>query len=238
MFIIEGNIGAGKSTFLKLLQNKLPEVNIALEPVHDWQKKVYGQSLLANFYQNPQRWAYSIETFAMMCRVRDHLVNQQEKETIFIERSIYSGHYCFSQNGYENGFMTTLEWQLYCKWFEFLIPGKCNPPQGFIYLSVRPDVAYKRIKKRNRLAEKKITLAYLKQIHQKHEDFLIHKKDILPDLQQVPVLQLDCNQEFESDDKVFQKHLAKVDDFVKSYSKHSFTHFVPRDFQSLKNPEI
>ncbi len=229
MYIIEGNIGAGKSTFLKLLQNKLPDAKVAMEPVNDWQKKVYGQSLLANFYQNPQRWAYSIETFAMICRVRDHLVNQQEKDAIFVERSIYSGHYCFSQNGYENGFMTVLEWNMYCKWFEFLIPDKCKPPLGFIYLSVDPEIAYQRIKKRNRLAEKKLTLAYLKQIHQKHEDFLIHKKNILLELKNVPVLQLDCNKEFENDKAVFEKHLAKIHDFVKSYPKQSFTHLAPRD---------
>jgi len=230
MFIIEGNIGAGKSTFLKLLQEKIPTVGVAQEPVHNWQKKVYGQSLLANFYQDPKRWAYSIETFAMICRVRDHLIEQEKNETTFIERSIYSGHYCFSQNGYENGFMTTLEWQLYCQWFEFLIPGKCKTPAGFIYLSVDPDVAYKRIKKRNRLAEKQITLAYLKQIHQKHEGFLIHKKGILPELKQVPVLRLDCNQEFETDEVAFQKHLDKISDFIKSYSKCTFANQVNQGF--------
>ena len=230
MFIIEGNIGAGKSTFLKLLQEKIPSVRVAQEPVHNWQKKVYGQSLLANFYQDPKRWAYSIETFAMICRVRDHLIEQEKNETPFIERSIYSGHYCFSQNGYENGFMTTLEWQLYCKWFEFLIPGKCKTPSGFIYLSVDPDVAYKRIKKRNRLAEKQITLAYLKQIHQKHEDFLIHKKGILPELKHVPVLRLDCNQEFETDETAFQKHLDNVYNFVKSDSKCTFSNQVNQGF--------
>jgi len=217
MFIIEGNIGAGKSTLLTLLQEKLPEVSVAQEPVHNWQKKVYGQSLLSNFYQNPKRWAYSIETFTMICRVKDHINEQRKKRTVFIERSIYSGHYCFSQNGYENGFLTPLEWQMYCSWFNFLIPAKCKPPYGFIYLSVDPEIAYQRIKKRNRLAEKKITLAYLKQIHQKHEDFLIHKKDILPELVQVPVLQIDCNQEFENDDAVFVKHLEKIHDFIKSY---------------------
>ena len=41
--------------------------------------------------------------------------------------------------------------------------------QGFIYVRVNPEVAFARIKKRNRHAEKGITLSYLRQVHEKHE---------------------------------------------------------------------
>ncbi|MGE0206324.1 MAG: deoxynucleoside kinase [Candidatus Babeliales bacterium] len=215
MYILEGNIGAGKSTFLNLIAQHLPYVNIAQEPLHNWQKKVYGQSLLANFYQNPQRWSYSLETFAMMCRVKEHLKDQEHPNPHHvIERSIYSGHYCFSLNGYKHGFMSDLEWELYNQWFNFLIPQKCKAPQGFIYLQTDPEVAYKRIKKRNRLAEKKITFAYLQQIHEHHESFLIEKSGILPELKEVPVLVLDCNKEFETDAQELKKHMDAVENFL------------------------
>ena len=71
MYILEGNIGAGKSTFLRLLSEHMPAIGISLEPVHNWQKEVYGQSLLANFYQEPRRWAYTFETMTMICRIQD-----------------------------------------------------------------------------------------------------------------------------------------------------------------------
>lgn len=177
MYIVEGNIGAGKSTFLKLIEKHMPQVGIALEPLHNWQKKVYGQSLLANFYQEPRRWSYSLETFAMICRVREHIREQEHSNKArIVERSIYSGHYCFVLTGYQNGFMTDLEWSMYQEWFNYLIPQRCKAPQGFIYLRTTPEVAYKRIKKRNRLAEKNITFAYLKQIHDQHERFFYLKK--------------------------------------------------------------
>jgi deoxyadenosine/deoxycytidine kinase len=215
MYILEGNIGAGKSTFLKLMQQHLKDVDVALEPLHNWQKKVYGQSLLANFYQDAKRWAYSIETFAMICRVKEHMKDQEEtNQNRIIERSIYSGHYCFSLNGYKQGFMSDIEWNLYNQWFNFLIPQKCKPPRGFIYLQVDPEIAYQRIKKRNRLAEKKITFSYLQQIHEHHENFLIQKTGILAELKQVPVLILDCNKEFETDAQELENHITAVQEFL------------------------
>ncbi|HZW60964.1 MAG TPA: deoxynucleoside kinase [Candidatus Babeliales bacterium] len=214
MYIIEGNIGAGKSTFLKLLERHLPYITISLEPLHNWQQQVYGQSLLANFYQEPTRWAYTLETLAMICRVREHMQESTKTKCTIVERSIYSGHYCFAKNGYEQGFLTELEWQVYTGWFNFLIAGKCKPPQGFIYLNIDPAVAFERIKKRNRHAEKKITLKYLKQLHQRHEDFLIHKIDVLSELHEVPVLVLDCNKEFETDKVYFAQLLHDVELFI------------------------
>lgn len=215
MYILEGNIGAGKSTFLKLISEQLPHISVALEPVNNWQSHVHGQSLLANFYQQPKRWAFSMEVFAMICRVKEHIKDQEEYNPFrIIERSIYSGHYCFSQNGYENGFMTDIEWALYNEWFNFLIIGKCKPPLGFIYLQTDPELAYKRLKKRNRLAEKKISLSYLKQIHAHHEQFLLKQKTVADDLKNVPVLVLDCNQEFEENPVMFQQHVDAVTNFI------------------------
>ena len=40
MYILEGNIGAGKSTFLHLVKQQLPDISIALEPMDNWQKHV------------------------------------------------------------------------------------------------------------------------------------------------------------------------------------------------------
>lgn len=215
MYILEGNIGAGKSTFLTLIKKYVPEIEVSLEPVHNWQKKIYGQSLLANFYQNPQRWAYSLETFTMICRVIEHLKDQHDSnQRKIIERSIYSGHYCFTLNGYKNGFMNDLEWGIYTQWFTYLIPQKCQPPHGFIYLHTDPDVSYKRIKKRNRPSEKNITFLYLQQIHEHHEDFLIRKNNILQELKHIPVLILDCNEEFKNNTAVFTTHAKQVVDFI------------------------
>ena len=85
MFIVEGNIGAGKSTFLKLMQQYLPHIVTALEPVALWDSPHQGNSLLERFMHDTFRWAYTMETFTMMCRVREHMYHQQKNKGIPFE---------------------------------------------------------------------------------------------------------------------------------------------------------
>jgi len=214
MYIIEGNIGAGKSTFLRLLGKYLPYIAISPEPLHNWQNQMYGQSLLTNFYQDPQRWAYTLETLTLLSRVKEHCAEQGRVGCVVFERSVYSGYYCFAKNSYACGFMSDLEWHAHNTWFNNLIPATCKPPLGFIYLHVDPIVAFKRIKKRNRHAEKNMTLQYINQIAQRHEDFLIKKVDILQSIKEIPVLILDCNEEFETNAENLAAHLEEVQYFM------------------------
>lgn len=214
MYIIEGNIGAGKSTFLKLLESRLPELTVALEPIAHWQNSEQGQSLLEQFYLQPKRWAYSLETMIMMSRITQHQKYQQVNKNIIVERSIYSGHHCFAQNSYANGFMTTVEWQMYTHIFNFLAPQSCKAPLGFIYMKVDPEVAFERIKKRDRQQEKTITRHYLDQIHNRHESFLIQDKKNLPSIGITPVLTLDCNKEFETDNNQLEMHIDALKQFI------------------------
>ncbi|EKD48935.1 MAG: dihydroxyacetone kinase 2 [uncultured bacterium] len=221
MYILEGNIGAGKSTFLRLLSQHMPHIQTVDEPVNNWQGTVYGQSLLTNFYEDPKRWAYTFEHLTMTNRVQEHLKEQQTAYTTKIaERSIYSGYYCFAFNSYAQQFLSDIEWQMYKEWFSFLVPNTCTPPQGFIYLRVSPEIAYDRIKRRNRHAEKTLSLAYLKQIHHRHEAFLIKKDGILPDLKRVPVLTLDCNEEFENNPAQLHRHMHAIESFLVQTGAH------------------
>jgi len=221
MFIIEGNIGAGKSTFLTLLHQHIPTIHVALEPLHNWQSDLQGKSLLTQFYQDPHRWAYTMETWALSCRVREHRKDQQYTTApLIVERSIYSGHYCFALNGYMNGFMSPMEWQAYNRFFETITQG-CRTPQGFIYLYVDPAVAFERIKKRNRSGESSIPLDYLQAISDRHQEFLITKKHELPHLKEVPVLMLDCSKELETNPALFADYYQQVHAFIKNITHSS-----------------
>ena len=57
-------------------------------------------------------------------------------------------------------------------------------------------------------------MAYLKQIDERHQKFLIKKMGILESLKQVPVLVLDCNEEFEQNPAKLDEHLQKLQDFL------------------------
>ncbi len=221
MFIVEGTIGAGKSTFLKLLATAINNIVIKLESVDNWQHKEYGQSLLAQFYENPHRWAFTFETFTMKQRVYEYLKENTHIHPLFIERSIFSGHYVFARNSFESGFLTATEWHIYQEWFTFLTKQSIQPT-GFIYLKLDPAVAYERIKKRNRTAEASLPLDYLHQIDYRHEQFLIQKEQVASYVKQVPVLVLDCNDEFEENPQQFKKHCDAVVNFMQRCEAKSF----------------
>lgn len=221
MFIVEGIIGAGKSTLLTMLGREYPALSVGLEPMHAWQGSVFGQSLLTSYYHEPKRWAYTMESVAMVCRAQEHRRDQANTNPFrLVERSIYSGHYCFALNGYREGFFTELEWAMYEELFRFTIPGHCKPPHGFIYLRLDPHVAYERMRMRDRYSEKQVSLSYLKQIHERHEEFLIEKKNVLPEIAAVPLLVLDVTNDFQHDAQVFADVSAKIIRFMHDVVGH------------------
>lgn len=218
MFIIEGNIGAGKTTFLTLLKKHRPQYSVSLEPLHTWFSDD-GASILHNFYKDPHRWAYTMESVAMVSRVREYIKDLATATThpLIAERSVYSGHYGFALNGYMQGFMTDTEWSAYATLFNYLVIEQCKQPTGFIYLRLNPQHAFERIKKRNRSGESTISLEYLQQLHDRHEELFV-QKTVAPFLTS-PVLILECADDFEQDLNTLHKHLDSVDDFIRNTTK-------------------
>ena len=214
MYIVEGNIGVGKTTFLSLLKENLPKIEVLAEPVADWSEKNHGQSLLNNFYQDTSRWAYTLETLTMICRTRDHIKEQNNKNPNRVfERSIYSGHYCFARNSFDTDHMTKLEWNIYNQWANFLLHKQCVPPLGFIYLKASPETCFERVQVRNRESEKSLSLEYISQIDFWHDQFLIERKGITDQLARVPVLVLDCNVDFVKSEESMESHISKIKSF-------------------------
>lgn len=215
MYIVEGNIGVGKSTFLNTMKKLNPTLEIVPEPKEDWTKPIKGESLLDNFYTDPSRWAYTMETLALMRRSRDYIrQDRSTTHTQLVERSIFSGHYCFAQNSNKTGYFSSHEWNLYNAWVRFLLK-QCTPPKGFIYLRAKPEICFERIKKRNRVSETSLDKEYVKNIHEWHDQFLLYKKNLFASLQNVPVLVLDCNSDFLHNEKVLHEHSSALNRFFK-----------------------
>lgn len=198
-FIVEGNIGAGKSTFLRIISNAL-DAQMVYEPHEKWQRVGGGENLLDKFYHDTARWAYTFQSYAFITRIleTEAAAKRCTQGVQILERSVYSDRYCFAKNCFEMGTMSALEWKLYQEWFSWLVETFNQKPDGFIYLKTDPEVCYQRVTKRKRSEENTVSLDYLKMIHTKHENWLINKKEIAPALQAVPVLVLECNADFES----------------------------------------
>lgn len=217
-FVVEGNIGAGKTTFLRIITQHL-HAHVIHEPLDKWQKVVGTENLFENFYRDTPRWAYTFQLYAFITRIieqESHALQYAEPVQI-LERSVFSDRYCFAKNCYELGFLTELEWQLYQDLFSWLVDNYVIRPNGFIYLSADPATCHQRLTKRNRHEEAGVSLDYLEQLHQKHEDWLIKKIDVAPFVKDIPVLILDCNKEFESSAKEQKKHMESVANFIDQF---------------------
>ena len=61
IFSIEGNIGSGKSTLVKILQEKCPHFIYMLEPVDEWAevKDSAGENILTKFYRDQEKYSFS-----------------------------------------------------------------------------------------------------------------------------------------------------------------------------------
>ena len=204
---VEGNVGTGKSTFLKNLSNFFP---IILEPVDEWMnmKNQNGLNLLEEFYGNQERNAYLFQSIAFRTRIKNLSEFQFGANTPWniplVERSIFTDRNVFAKTCFETKKMTEIEWNDYCLWFDWLTKEFKIKPEGYIYLRADPKVSYQRIKARSRGGEETIPFDYLKSLHEKHDEWLLHEKNVLV---------LDVNEDFKDDISKFKDMLDKVEIF-------------------------
>ena len=94
--IVEGNVGAGKSTFLKMLDRYL-NAQLVLEPHERWQD-INGDNLLEKFYTDTSRWAYTFQTYAFITRVweQQSALKNCFSDVHILERSVCI-HYPYNQ---------------------------------------------------------------------------------------------------------------------------------------------
>ena len=78
---------------------------------------------------------------------------------------------------YDAKIMNKIEWNVYNKWNDFFDDVFYGGKYNVIYLRCDPKVAYSRMKKRDRKAEKDVPLEYLKSLHNYHENWLINNVD-------------------------------------------------------------
>jgi deoxyadenosine/deoxycytidine kinase len=146
---------------------------------------------------------------------QEEQVLNSDHEFLIFERSVFSDLHCFAKNCFELGTMTELEWDLYQEWYSWLVGHHVIIPAGFIYLQGTPEVCMGRLKMRNRQEEAGVPLSYLELMHQKHEDWLIHKKVLVESLADVPVLTLDRNTDWNAQASEKDRLIEQVSEYFK-----------------------
>jgi len=208
---IEGNIGVGKSTFVSLLLTHIKESDVVSEPVDKWLNITDsdGLNILKAFYDDKERWSYTFQNLAYITRM--DAIETKIKETcaklIFLDRSINTDKNVFAKMLYDDKLISELEYNIYNCWNKFYTTHIRDATNiKTIYLRCSPNIANERIKKRGRKEESSIGIDYLEKLHSYHEQWLMNDN--------VNVLVLDCNKDFENDLEYQIEIINKVKEFV------------------------
>ena len=169
IYALEGNIGAGKSTIMKIISNQFHDVEFVGEPVNQWQN-LNGCNLLNAFYSDPKRWGFSFEFYSMLTKIQALLKTaDSDKPIIIIERSILSNK-VFMDLSNDLGKLDKMEYAMLINTYNFYLENVYPQIAGIIYLDTPVDECIRRITKRNRGEECTIEKSYLNSIKEKMDE--------------------------------------------------------------------
>ncbi len=190
--LVEGNIAAGKSTFLKIMESKLGNlVSIDFEPLNKW-TNFRGTNLLNKLYEDPHKNSFQFQTYVQLTMAEIQFKNS-EKPIRIIERSLFSERYVFIEALKTLNLISTEEYNILDEWFNFL-SSKVLPINEIIYLKTSPEVSYQRLLTRGRQEENSVNLEYLQLIHDLHEQWLISDRQVDSKLLNTLIRVIDQNQ--------------------------------------------
>lgn len=165
--VIEGNIGAGKTSLAKRISKDF-NGKLILERFAD-------NPFLPKFYKDPERYSFPLELSFLADRY-----NQLKKELSDLDlfKSFTIADYYFMKSLiFSKSTLSDEEYNLYRQIFE-IIYGTLPKPDLFVYLHVEPDNLLMNIKKRGRDYEQNITQKYLESIQRGYFEFFKQHTDL------------------------------------------------------------
>lgn len=166
--VVDGIIGAGKSTVAHFLSE---ELGIELyEELKEDNKDSLAQRMLDKFYGDQTRWSAIIQVMFLNDRFRDIKSIEEKGEEAIIDRSIY-GDEIFARTIHHRGQMETDEFTIYRDLLHNMLE-HINPPEVLVYIDVDIDTAMERIAKRSRSTEADmIPRDYMEDLRRHYEEW-------------------------------------------------------------------
>lgn len=161
--VVAGNIGAGKSTLVEILSERLG--------YHPYFEPVTDNPYLQLFYHDMQRWAFHSQLFFLTHRVRSHHALRSDPGSVVQDRSVYEDASVFARNLFETGLISEQDWAIYTGLYDTLVE-LLPKPNLVVYVRASVATLQKRIARRGRDFESSIEDAYLTQLNRLYEQWI------------------------------------------------------------------
>jgi len=165
--VIEGNIGAGKTSLATRMSTEL-NASLILEQFEE-------NSFLPKYYEDPSRYAFPLELSFLADRYQQ-LKKHFTKPDLFTSFTI-ADYFIFKSLIFASKNLEPLEYGLYAKLFN-IVSSVVPRPDMIVYLYLSIDNLKKNIRKRGRLYEQNIQFDYLEKIQTGYLDFLRQQTDL------------------------------------------------------------
>ncbi|MCX6332737.1 MAG: deoxynucleoside kinase [Bacteroidia bacterium] len=164
--VIEGNIGAGKTTLATRISEQF-NARLILEHFAD-------NPFLPKFYSDPDKYSFPLELSFLASRykqLKEELVPQDLFKAFTVADYYFMKSLVFAASTLKGD-----EYNLYRQIF-YIIYGSLPKPDIFVYLHLSPDRLLQNIEKRGRNYEKSITKEYLQKIQDSYFTFFRQNQD-------------------------------------------------------------
>lgn len=160
--VVEGPIGVGKTSLAKILAAEF-QARLLFERVEE-------NPFLGKFYEDRETYAFQNQLFFLLSRYRQQRGLSQHD--LFNQNTI--ADYLFAKDKiFATLTLSSEELNLYQQVYQLLNP-RVPKPDLVVYLQARPEVLYKRVKKRDKSYEKGVTLEYLREVAQAYNQYFFH----------------------------------------------------------------
>ena len=158
--VIEGNIGAGKTTLATRIAEQF-NGRLILERFAD-------NPFLPKFYQDPDKYSFPLELSFLASRYKQ--LNEELGSQDLFKAFTVADYYFMKSLVFASSTLKGEEYNLYRQIF-YIIYSSLPKPDIYVYLHIAPERLLENIKKRGRDYEKSITREYLQKIQNSYFTF-------------------------------------------------------------------